>query len=168
MQRRTLLKVGIVSSIGLALLGGAAASIQPGFERGALTSAGREVFRSICNGVLDKTLPEEAAARRAALDGLLNDIGVLLSALPAHAQAEVSQLLSILSTAAGRYGLAGQSMPWATAAPEQVQTALQNMRFSSVAVRQQAYGALHDIAAGAYFSKSENWAMLGYPGPLKI
>lgn len=168
MQRRTLLKLGVISGAAVALAGGAAATFKPGFAAGALTSAGREVFRAIGFGVLDKTLPDDVSAKSAALDGLLNDIGVLVSALPDHAQAEVSQLLSILSTTAGRYGLAGLKVPWARATAGEVQAALQDMRLSGLAVRQQAYSALHDITAGAYFSRSESWPMLGYPGPLKI
>ncbi len=168
MQRRTLLKLGVATGAVLALAGGAVAFIKPGFERGELTAVGREVFRAIGLGVLDKTLPDAATSKNVALDGLLADIGVLIAALPAHAQAEVSQLLSILSTSAGRYGLAGLGTPWAEATATQVQTALQDMRLSSLAVRQQAYAALHDITAGAYFSKPDSWAMLGYPGPLKI
>lgn len=168
MQRRTLLKLGVVSGTVLALAGGAAAMIKPGFERGELTVVGREVFRAIGLGVLDKTLPDAAASKSAALDILLGDISVLLAALPAHAQAEASQLLSILGTSAGRYGLAGLDTPWATASAAQIQAALQGMRLSSLAVRQQAYAALHDITAGAYFSKPDSWALLGYPGPLKI
>jgi len=168
MQRRTLLKLGVASGAVLALAGGAAAFIKPGFDRGELTTVGREVFRAIGLGVLDKTLPDAAASKSAALDGLLADISVLIAALPAHAQAEVSQLLSILGTSAGRYCLAGLATPWAAATATQVQTALQEMRLSGLAVRQQAYAALHDITAGAYFSRPGSWAMLGYPGPLTI
>lgn len=168
MQRRTLLKLGTASAALLAIVGGTAALIQPGLERGALTAAGRDVFRAIGLGVLDKTLPEQPAAKEAALAGLLSRVNVLVSALPAHAQAELSQLLSILATPAGRYALAGLAAPWHTASASEVQTALQDMRFSGLSVRQQAYAALHDITAGAYFSEPGTWPMLGYPGPLAI
>ena len=168
MQRRTLLKLGAASAALLALVGGAAALVQPGVERGALTAAGREVFRAICLGVLDKTLPEQPAATEAALTALLGRIDVLISALPPHAQAELSQLLSILATGAGRRALAGLPTPWVEASAAQVQAALQDMRLSGLAVRQQAYAALHDITAGAYFSDASTWPMIGYPGPLKI
>ena len=168
MQRRTLLKLGVATSAVLALVGAATAIIKPGFERGSLTSGGEEVFRAVAIGVLDKTLPDATAAKNAALDALVVDINGLVSALPLHTQAEVSQLLSILNTAAGRFGLAGLALPWATATSAEVQAALQDMRFSRLAVRQQAYAALHDITASAYFSRPGNWALLGYPGPLKI
>ena len=168
MQRRTLLKLGATSAALLAVVGGTVAWIQPGLERGALTPAGREVFRAIGLGVLDKTLPEQADAKEAALTALLGRIDVLISALPQHAQAELSQLLSILASGAGRRALAGLSTPWASASTPEVQAALQDMRLSSLAVRQQAYAALHDITAGAYFSEPTTWTMLGYPGPLAI
>ena len=168
MQRRTLLKLGATSAALLAVVGGAAALIQPGLAQGTLAPAGREVFRAIAAGVLDKTLPEQADAKSAALTALLGRIDVLISALPPHAQAELSQLLSILATGAGRRGLAGLSTPWLDASVADVQAALQDMRLSSLAVRQQAYAALHDITAGAYFSESSTWSMLGYPGPLAI
>ena len=168
MQRRTLLKIGATSAALLAVVGGAVALIQPGLERGSLTSAGRDVFRAIGMAVLDKTLPEQRDAKDAALTALLQRIDVLISALPQHAQGELSQLLSILATGAGRLALAGLGTPWVSASVLDVQTALQDMRFSGLAVRQQAYAALHDISAGAYFSEPATWSQLGYPGPLNI
>lgn len=168
MQRRTLLKLGATSAALLAVVGGTAALIQPGLQRGTLTAAGREVFRAIGLGVLDKTLPEQAAAKDLALTALLGRMDVLISVLPPHAQAELSQLLSILASGAGRRALAGLSTPWTIASAADVQAALQDMRLSSLAVRQQAYAALHDITAGAYFSEPATWSVLGYPGPLVI
>ena len=168
MQRRTLLKLGAVSAALLAVVGGTAALIQPGLERGLLTPAGRGVFRAIGSGVLDKTLPEQAAARQTQLTALLARIDVLISALPAHAQAELSQLLSILASSAGRHALAGLASPWSSASATDVQAALQDMRLSGLALRQQAYAALHDITAGAYFSEPATWSMIGYPGPVVI
>ncbi len=168
MQRRTWLKLGIVSAAALAVVGGAAALIQPGLERGALTAIGKSVFRAIGLAVLDKTLPDQPAAKDAALAALLDRIDVLISALPPHAQAELSQLVSILGSGAGRLALAGLNTPWATATVPETQAALQDMRFSSLAVRQQAYAALHDITAGAYFSEPATWLTLGYPGPLAV
>ena len=168
MQRRTLLKLGATSAALLVVIGGTAALIQPGLERGILTPAGRDVFRAIGLGVLDKTLPDPAPAKEVALAALLGRVDLLVTALPPHAQAELSQLLSILASGAGRRVLAGLTTPWPNATAADVQAALQDMRLSSLAVRQQAYAALHDITAGAYFSEPTTWAQLGYPGPLTI
>jgi hypothetical protein len=168
MQRRTLLKLGAASAVLLTVVGGTAALIQPGLDSGTLTPAGREVFRAIGLGVLDKSLPDEPQARDTALAALLDRVDVLVGALAPHAQAELSQLLSILASGAGRRALAGLRTPWASASPADVQAAMQGMRFSSLAVRQQAYAALHDITASAYFSEPITWLMLGYPGPLVL
>ena len=168
MQRRTLLKLGVASSVMLAMVGGTAALIQPGLQNGNLTAAGRDVFRAISSAVLDKTLTEQAQAKNAELTALLGRIDVLISALPPHAQSELSQLLAILASSVGRRALTSLASPWADASVADVQAALQSMRLSDLAVRQQAYAALHDIAAGAYFSEPSTWQMLGYPGPLAI
>ena len=168
MQRRTWLKLGVVSTAVLALLGGTAALIQPGLERGILSATGRDVFRAISLAVLDKTLPEESIAKEAALTALLGRIDVLIGALPLHAQTELSQLLSILGSGAGRLALAGLGKPWPDCSVSKVQAALQDMRLSRLAARQQAYAAMHDITAGAYFSDPSTWGLMGYPGPLVI
>ncbi len=168
MQRRTLLKLGATSAAVLMVVGGAAALLQPGVQDGALSPAGREVFAAVGSAVLDKSLPAEAGARQIALNGLLSRVDELVHGLPPHAQSELSQLLSLLGSAAGRRTLAGLAQPWAEATVAQIQQALTDMRFSSLALRQQAYSALHDITAGAYFSDAATWTLLGYPGPLKI
>jgi len=168
MQRRTLLKLGMASATTLALAGGAAALLQPGLEGGSLSAAGRGVFAAVAEAVLDRSLPADPAARQMALNSLLHRIDVLVESLPPHAQSELSQLLSLLASVAGRRTLAGLAQPWAEASVADVQQVLQDMRLSSLALRQQAYAALHDITAGAYFSDQANWSMLGYPGPLKI
>ncbi len=168
MQRRSLLKLGAASAALLAVAGGAAALLQAGLHEGKLSLAGREVFRAIGRGVLDGSLPTADAARQAALNGLLDRVDGLTIALPPHAQDELSQLLALLAAAPGRLALAGLGQPWASAAETDIQQALQGMRTSSLALRQQAYAALHDITAAAYFSDASTWAQIGYGGPPKI
>ena len=170
MQRRTWLKLGLTSAAVLVVAGGAASALlQSGLDAGAkLRPVGREVFSAIGLAVLDQSLPQQAAARQVALAGLLQRVDTLVAALPPHAQAELSQLLSLLGSAVGRRLLAGLQAPWAEASIEDVQQALQGMRLSALALRQQAYAALHDIATGAYFADAASWPQLGYPGPLKI
>ena len=168
MQRRTLFKLGVASAAVLVLAGGAAALIEPGLAGGRLSASGREVFSGVGRAVLDTTLPVDGGARQIALNGLLTRIDTLVTGLPPHAQAELSQLLSLLASSAGRRALAGLSQPWADAPVADIQRALQGMRLSNLALRQQAYGALHDITASAYFSDEATWSLLGYPGPVDI
>lgn len=168
MKRRTLFKLGAASAALLAVGGGAAALLQSGLHNGRLAEAGREVFRAVARAVLQGSLPADDAARQAALDGLLERIDALTLALPPHAQDELSQLLSLLASVPGRHLLAGLSQAWPVASETEIQQALQGMRLSTLALRQQAYAALHDIAAAAYFTDASTWPQLGYPGPLAI
>ena len=133
-----------------------------------MSASGREVFSAVGRAVLDKSLPSDEGPRQIALQGLLGRIDVLLLSLPPHAQDELSQLLALLANAAGRHTLAGLSQPWPEATVADIQHAMQDMRLSSLVLRQQAYAALHDITAGAYFSDPSSWLLLGYPGPMKI
>lgn len=168
MKRRTLFKLGAASAALLALGGGAAALWQPGLHDGKLTGAGRGVFRAVGRAVLQGSLPADEAAMQVALDGLLERINALTLALPPHAQDELSQLLSLLANGAGRHLLAGLDRDWPLASETDIQRALEGMRFSALALRQQAYAALHDITAAAYFTDVSTWPQLGYPGPLAI
>jgi hypothetical protein len=168
MKRRTLFKLGAASAALLALGGGTAALLQPGLHNGKLGDAGREVFRAVGRAVLQASLPTNDAARQLALDGLLGRIDELTLALPRHAQDELSQLLSLMASAPGRHLMAGLGRAWPVASDAELQQALQGMRLSSLALRQQAYAALHDITAAAYFTDPATWPQLGYPGPLKI
>jgi hypothetical protein len=169
MQRRTLLQLGLTSAAVLAVAGGALAWLRPGLlPSGALSATGRAVFAAVGRAVLDKSLPAAKADRQIALQGLLNRIDILVQALPPHAQGELSQLLSLLGSAPGRRALAGLEQPWGEAAVPEIQQALQGMRLSTLALRQQAYAALHDISTGAYFSDPASWPLLGYPGPRQI
>ena len=168
MQRRSLLKLGAASAAVLVVAGGAAALLRPGLNSGVLSASGREIFSAVGRAVLDKSLPSDEGPRQIALQGLLGRIDVLLLSLPPHAQDELSQLLALLANAAGRHTLAGLSQPWPEATVADIQHAMQDMRLSSLVLRQQAYAALHDITAGAYFSDPSSWLLLGYPGPMKI
>ena len=156
--------MGMASVVLLGLAGGVA-WCQPGLRDGRLTAPGREVFAGVGRAVLDGSLPENAAARQIALQALLGRIDALVMALPPHAQAELSQLLGLLATAAGRRGLAGLRGSWNGAPVAEIQQALQSMRMSGLSLRQQAYHALHDIVGGAYFADASTWPQLGYPGP---
>jgi hypothetical protein len=168
MQRRTLLKLGLASGAVLALAGGAAVLLRPGLEQGRLAPAARPLFVSLGRAILQGTLPAEPGPQARALDGLVERVDALAQNLPLPVQAELSELVGLLCTAPGRRLLAGLAPGWEEARPEEVRAALDGMRFSALALRQQAYQALHEIVGGAYFSEESTWKVLGYPGPLAL
>lgn len=168
MQRRSFLKLGIGSAVVLAIAGGAVALIQPGLVQGKLSAGARNVFAGAARALLDGSLPTDPTAQQAAINALLNRIDDLTLGLPPHTQSELSQLLSLLDSTAGRVALVGLGSDWASASVAQISTALQGLRESRMALREQTYSALHDIIGGSYFAGPENWALMGYPGPRTI
>ena len=168
MRRRSWLKLSLGAAAVLAVGGGAVALIEPAWRDGRLTAAGRRVFMHAGRAFLDGSLPTEDAQRARSLAGFLDRVDALVAALPTHAQRELSQLLSLLATSPGRRVLAGLAPEWNDATVHEIRQALQAMRLSPHALRQQAYQALHDIAGSAYFSDPDTWTVLGYPGPAPV
>ena len=168
MQRRQLFRLGL----GSALIFGVAIqmfrSIEPAIISGRLATAGQSVFSGIARGVLEGSLPTESAALQATLAEVAKNIHGIVSGLPPAAQGELNQLLGLLHSAPGRISLAGLAQPWEAAETESIVRALEGMRTSSLALRQQAFHALRDLVNAAYYVTPEAWLALGYPGPIDI
>lgn len=168
MKRRSWLKLGLGSALLLGLGGGWLATREAGWLGDRFSPSATTVLRNLARGFLAGTLPTDAAAQDAALNGLLQRLANAVSALPVHAQQELSQLLALLATVPGRAGLAGVTAPWDDASVTELQAGLHAMRFSQISLRQQAYQALHDLTGAAYFSSPDTWTVLAYPGPRDI
>jgi len=168
MQRRTLLKLGIGATVLLAVAGGGIAMLRPGLVAGRLSDSARQVFAAVAAAVLDGSLPADKAQREAAIGAHLQRLDNMLAGFPAATQAELSQLLALLSSTAGRIGLAGLHTDWPQASVAELQQALQGMRTSSLAMRQQVYHALRDLTNAAFYADPASWSLLGYPGPQSV
>lgn len=168
LRRRTLLKLGIATAVALGIVGGAVALLQPGLQQGKLSEDSRLIFSRVGQAVLLGTLPIEAGPNQIAINSLLSRIDNFVQNTPEHVQAELSELLSLLATSAGRMGIVGLTTGWASASTAEIALALQSMRSSSLALRIQVYQALHDIVSASYFSGLESWPFLGYPGPRAV
>ena len=154
MQRRTLLKLGIGATALLAVAGGGLALLRPGLVNGHLTAGAQSVFRGVGRAVLDGSLPSDAIERDRALSTHLKRLNDTLAAFPA--------------SAAGRIGLTGLRDDWANASVTDIQSALQGMRASRLALRQQVYHALRDLTNAAFYADPVAWPLMGYPGPRAI
>lgn len=168
MRRRTLLGVGLVGGAVLAVAGGSLALIGPGRRDGRLSASSRDIFSALAPAVLGSLLPVETAPRRAAIDAQLLRVEAAIQGLPPALQAEVDELLTIAGSAPGRLLLVGLRKSWADAGVEELRDALDAMRNSGLALRQQAYHALRDLTNAGYFADASNWAATGYPGPLEV
>ena len=165
MKRRGFLALGVVSATLLAAVGGAVALLQPGWQGGKLSTSARELFRAVGLGLLDTILPGDAAARAKALDGLADRVEATIAGLPPAIQTELSQLLALLGSAAGRRGLVGLAAPWPDASVADLHGAFEALRFGRLDAQRQIYRALHELTLGAYFADAGTWSAMGYPGP---
>lgn len=168
MKRRRLLQLGFGAGLVLAVAGGSIALLRPALVDGRLQPRARQVFRAVARAVLDGSLPGDLQERERALDAHLQRLERTIDALPAHAQGELSTLVALLGTAAGRLAVASLAADWPDATAAEIASALQGMRLSSLALRVQAYQALRDLTAAAYFADPSAWSLLGYPGPVPV
>lgn len=171
MRRRTWLGFGIASGLVLAAGGGALALWRPGWDEGRLTPAGRELFAAVARVVLEGLLPDAAAApaaHAAAVDAHLGRLEATLAGLPPAVQAEAAELAALLLHPAGRRLFAGLATPWPQATTPELRAAMQGLRSSSLALRQQVFHALRDLTNGAWFAAPATWRAIGYPGPIAI
>lgn len=164
MKRRTVLTVGVAAGALVALAGATIALLTPGRREGRLTDAGRALFAAVAHAVLDGMLPADPAARAAALDAHLARVQDTISGMPPAVQAEIDELITIMASAPGRLALAGLGTDWQAASVAEVTHALQGMRASRLALRQQAFHALRDLTNGSYFAAPDTWSAIGYPG----
>ncbi len=165
MQRRTLLTLGVVTGAVMAVAGGTLALVRPGRQAGVLTPPARAMFTAVARAVLGEQLPAPAAAQAHALEAHLSRVQATIAGLPPAMQAEVDELVTIVCSAPGRVALVGLMSDWAAASTADVALALQGMRESSLALRQQAYHALRDMSNASYFADATTWPSIGYPGP---
>ncbi len=168
MQRRTLLTLGVVGAAALAFAGGTLALVQPARRNAAFTEPAQDLLRAVARAVLGDLLPVEPTAQATALTAHLARLQATIAGMPTAMQAEVDELLTIVSSAPGRRALVGLAQAWATAPTADVSAALQGMRLSSLALRQQAFHALRDLTNAAYFADRSTWSAIGYPGPLDL
>ena len=168
MQRRTLLKLGVASGALLAVAGAGLALLKPGLERGQLSAPAKALMAALAGAVLEDALPLEAQARQLALQAHLERVDETIAGLPPPLQNELGELLTVLISTPGRRLLAGLSTDWPEAGTSDVHAALQDMRLSAVAVRQQAYHAMRDLTHAAYFAHPDTWAYLGYTGQIPV
>jgi hypothetical protein len=168
MHRRRLLQIGLGAATLLAVAGAGIALIRPGLIAGRLTPDANIVLSAVARAVLDKSLPTQPEQRQSALERHLSRMNTLIGALPIPTQAELSNLLALLSAAPGRMFLAGLSTTWADAEAAEIQACLEGMRQSGVQLRQQVYHALRDLTNAAFYADPSAWPLMGYPGPVTV
>ena len=168
MQRRRLLQLGLGAAAAFALIGGGVALLRSGLVDGRPSEPSRSVLKAVARAVLDGSLPADEREHEGALLAHLDRVQATIDGFPAAMRTELSQLLGLLSSTAGRLALTGVRNEWSQASVEEIQAALKAMNLSSLTVRQQAFHALRDITNGAFFADPSAWSLMGYPGPRSL
>lgn len=168
MKRRSLLKLGIGAAVVIGVAGAGIAMLKPGLVEGGkkLSPASRQIFAAVARAVFDGGLLD--AKDEAGIQSLLNRLDANIAVFPAAVRDELSQVLSLLDTAAGRYALIGLKSDWATVPTAELATVLEGLRLSGSSTRQQIYHALRDLCSVAFFTDPAHWSAVGYPGPREI
>lgn len=167
-SRRSFLKAGVLGALVLAAGGGIYRATQaPNTERFVLDGEARAALGAIVPAMLAGALPAGAAERGAAIAATVEGVHTAISNLPLTVQKEVQDLFGLLALAPARRLLTGIAGGWAKASESEVAAFLQDWRLHRFALLRGAYGALHDLALGAWYAQPASWSAIGYPGPLK-
>lgn len=167
-SRRSFLKAGAVGALVLAAGGGIyRATRAPAPARFVLDGEARAALEAVVPAILAGALPAGADERRRAVAASVEGVHAAILNLPLAAQNEVQDLFGLLALAPARRLLAGISGPWGAAREAEVSAFLQDWRGHRFALLRTAYGALHDLALGAWYAQPASWQAIGYPGPLK-
>ncbi|KQW87313.1 hypothetical protein ASC94_28385 [Massilia sp. Root418] len=168
LNRRTFLKTGVLGALALAAGGALYRSVQGAAQpqRYVLEGEARAVLAAIIPAIVGPMLPQEGAARAAAVARTTHGVQQAVSSLPLHTQKEVQDLFGLLALAPARRLLAGVPA-WCDTTPAQAAEFLQGWRMHRLQMLQTAYHALHDLVLGAWYADPASWAAMGYPGPIR-
>ncbi|MFN4328407.1 MAG: hypothetical protein ACK4FF_05980 [Limnobacter sp.] len=162
MQRRTLLKFGLAGLFmagGVGWLGRQFAKVEVIAGQSVVTDAHRPMLKALASAILD------GAAQPDQLDRAVNQFIVASHVLAPEAQAELGQLLNILTNPVGCRLIASLDQDWANTSPGQAAHFLQEFRRHPVPALQPGYHALHDLMFGAWYAEPDTWQAMGYEGP---
>lgn len=164
--RRQFLKLGVFGGAALAAAGGglwlAGRDVKP------YGAEARSVIAAIAPAILAGALPAAGESRRAALDFVVEGVGIAIAGLSPPQQKELADLFGLLSLAPARRWLAGVSSAWPECGPEEAAAFLERWRFSAIGLLAGAYAGLHDLVLGAWYAGEASWESIGYPGPPRL
>ncbi|QTF56706.1 twin-arginine translocation pathway signal protein [Stutzerimonas frequens] len=168
MNRRTLLKVGLLGSTILAAggllgrcAGATAAAPASGFavlRESDLPMLHRLIPLLLEGSVPPAEMPQAAAATLISLDQGLHHLSPALAA-------QVRQLFDVLTQPLTRGPLTGIWGDWRQASDDELRGFLNRWQNSSLALLRQGHASLLQMILMAWYARPASWAHCGYPGP---
>lgn len=168
-SRRTFLKVGIASGL---LLAGARwldrpqAVAAPNYR--FLDERGASAVAALVPVVLEGALPRDAAARRRAVDEVVEAFDRAVAGLSPAVQKEVDELFTLLRFPPARLMFTGLWSPLEESPPQEIAAFLTRWRHSRFDIQRAGYQAITQLIQAAWYGNSASWAAIGYPGAPRI
>jgi hypothetical protein len=164
-SRRQFIKVGIVGGlvlVGARLLDRPQAIASSNLR--TLDSRNAPALAALVPVILAGALPTDAAARRRAVEEVVEAFDRAVSGLSASVQEEVGDLFALLRFAPLRLAFTGLWSPLEESTPEEVAAFLTRWRHSRFDLQRAGYQALTQLIQAAWYGNSASWAAIGYPG----
>lgn len=168
-SRRKFIFVGVAGAVAVGAL-----AVAPRLKSNGATVKGASLMaehsnmmRVLALALLGSALSPDAPARAAEIARTKTAIAGLIDNLPPSTRGEIGDLFMLLSLKPAR-ALLGYGGDWLEADAARVAQFLYELRDSTIAMKQQAYFALHDLVLGSFYADPQTWKSTGYPGPPKL
>lgn len=167
MQRRALMKRGLLGGALLLFGGGTALALRPGAAvatpRGPLhvvSARGFPVLVAVAARVLHGSSADPVAVAHA--------VDVALLRTHDEGQRDFDRVLLLFENALPGLLLRGDATPFTAMAPDAQDRALIAWRDSRLALLRGAYHAMRKLCLGAHYATPSSWSDMGYPGPMMV
>jgi hypothetical protein len=138
------------------------------FVAGCAGRVRSEAIPALVPVVLAGVLPEDPAARAAAVAETVEAFHRAVGGLAPAIQREIADLVGLLDFAPTRWLVAGMASSWREASPQRIAQFLEDWRHSRSSLKRSGYRALTQLIQGAWFDNPRAWSAIGYPGPPQI
>ena len=138
------------------------------FRSAELSPEHHGLLEALIRGFLGPALTTAAVKPEDALATCKQNVLAGISGLPPLVQAEIGELLDMLSHPVGRRLLGGPASEWRQATDEELSKFLTGLRFHSLTMLRPAYSGLHNIVLGSWYSADISWDAIGYARPFNL
>ena len=133
----------------------------------ALNAAEAGLIRALSPVILAGMLPTEAAPRQVALKEVVEAFDRGLAGMPLSVQAEVKQLLGLLTFAPSRALVAGVWKSWPEASEADIRAFLLKWQASRFVLLRAGFQALKQLMQACWFGNPLAWPAMGYALPAR-
>lgn len=170
-SRRQFLQVGVAGGLVLTLANSLKTRANPrdsalgSLDFKALDNRDAACIAAIASAILAGSLPEESSARQIAINEVVEAFDRTIMGLSPAIQAEVRQLLSLLTLGFTRRFVVGLGDDWPNTSQADIHAFLERWRHSRFALLQQGYQALVRVTLACWYGNPLSWGAIGYRGP---